>query len=555
MNVSKISSYISPSTPTHLNPKSHTQFTSIPLYNDHLQNNNNNTYFENNIIYDQESSSNLNNSHLNRQCFPNNKENQNKGDYSNYANLNKSQYYFNGNEISNFTSYKINNYNSSIYINNNNNNNTLNSKDKKYIVQIRLSSNKRNNIFNYKNTFNTIKNNNSFVNRYSNNIENNTKSIFNDKNRHYSYKNLTIPNKLEHHHKEPQNNYYSYKSYKDIKNIKNIKKEIITEKIFVREKKNTYNINNKINNNNSKLIDKHILDYLSRNINEKEYLIKKMNNQNVVFRKVNKDKVINLNNLNNYSYINNNYNYYCNNNNDHTSTLYNPNNMHNMMNNEFKNINSCRSNKKININANNGILNQDRYTVTNTIYSNYLKKKIKNFEKKRYPVKIDYSNGNENMDNFFDSGPIIEKNNENNNINSKINNPLNKGSKQLIKIDYYNSNYYYYDNKDNDIYNEDNNEISPGTYKIPIPNKISLSKNNNLYKKKVRNTAGNIKSSSNIKNKFQFYDPDRTSSNNYTLNEYKSLKKIKYKKKIYKNKVDKSTMDNNNNTQKKENVI
>ena len=546
MNVSNLSSYLSICTHTPLYPKTHAQFNSIPICNDQIQNNNNYTYSENNISCCKKSSSNIENSYFNKQSFSNNSENQNKSAYSNYVNLNKSQYYINGNEIGNFTSYKINNYNSSIFINNNNNhNNTFNSKDNKYIVQIRLSSNKRSHpdILNYKKSYNTIKNNNSFINKYSNNIENNTKNIINDKNRyrHYSYRNLTIPNKLDYYHKEPRNHYCSFKSYKDIKNIK---KEIITEKIYVRENRKTYNINNKINNNNGKLIDEQILDYLSKNINEKEYLIKKMNNQNVVFRKVNKDKVINLNNLNNYSYINNNYNYYCNNN-EPNSTLYN--------------LNKSISHKNSNINVNKA-LNQKRNTVSNTIYSNYLKKKMKNFENRRYPAKIDYSNENENIGNYFDPEPISYKENENN--NSTRNYPLKKGSKKIIKIDYYNSNYYYYNddnddddednNDDNDIYNEENNELSTEKYKIPIPNKMSLSKNNNLYRKKVRNTAGNIKRSCcNINDKYQYYDTDRTSSNNYTLN--KSLKKKKYKNKIYKNKINKSTL--NNNIPNNENVI
>ena len=565
MNVSNMSSYLNTCTHPRLYQKSHAQSNSIPIYNEHFQNNNNYTYSENNISCGKKSSSNINNSHFNKQSFSNNSENQNKSAYSNYVDLNKSQYYFNGNKIGNFTSYKINNYNNSIYINNNNNNKTLNSKDKKYIVQIRLSSNKISNpdIFNNKN-YNTIKNNNSFVNKYSNNIENNNKNIINDKKRyrHYSYRNLTIPNKLDYHHIEPRNNYCSFKSYKDIKNIK---KEIITEKIFVREKKNSYKINNKINNNNSKLIDEQILDYLSRNINEKEYLIKKMNNQNVVLRKVNKNKIINLNNLNNYSYINNNYNYYCNNNNELNSTLYKSNNMNNI---NKKILKNSRSSKNKNVHINNGKLNQERYTVSNTIYSNYLKKKMKKIENNRYPVKIDYTNVKPDIDNYFDSEPIIYKKNEN--TNSTKNYPIKRGSKKIIKIDYYNSNYYYYDDDndndndndidnnidndiDNDIYNEDNNELSPERYKIPVPNKMTLSKNNILYRRKVRNTTNNIKINSNTNDNYQFYDTDRTSSNNYTLNEYKSLKKKKYKNKIYKNKINKSSINNNNKN--KENVI
>ena len=539
---SKISSYLSKCKCTCIFPIKHNEYNSIPIYRDAFQKTVNYNCSEKNINFP----SNINNPNIDKERFLNNSENQNKSAYTNYINLNKSHYYFNGNEIGNFTSYKINNYNSSMIVNNNN---TINSNDKKYIVKIKLSSNKRSkpNIFhNNNNSYNSIKNKNSFIKEYSNNIANNSKKIINDKNRlrQYSYKNLTIPSKLKYSQKEKEKSLNNYFSYRDIKNIKN---EIITEKIFVRENKKIYNTNkdnyneNKYNMNNNKLIDQQILDYLNNHNNEKQNLINKMKNQNVVLNRYNahyKDKIINLNNLNNYSYINNNYNYYCsNNNNKHNSTFYNSNNS-----NEFKNLNYSHSNKNIN-----RTLNQDKYKVTKTIYSNYLKRKIKKFENKKYPVRVNFKNEIENLDkvNFYESEHLIyDDNSSNRSIKNKY--PLNRTSKNVIEIDYFNSNYYY----------DNNNDYSSDRHKIPAPiNKITLSKNN-LYRKKIRNTAGNnnnntrnINITNNNNNKietYEHYDTDKNSSNNYTLNDCKSIKR-RYKNKIYKNKITKITINKNNN--------
>ena len=101
-----------------------------------------------NIIYNYPENINLksnysfspktNYSNIIRQSFSLNRINQNKSAFTNYINLNKSQYYYNGNEIGNCSSYKINNYNNSLYIKNDSK--KSNSQDKKYIVKIKLTS-------------------------------------------------------------------------------------------------------------------------------------------------------------------------------------------------------------------------------------------------------------------------------------------------------------------------------------------------------------------------------------------------------------------------------
>ena len=64
-----MSSYLNTCTSNRIYQKSHTQFSSIPIYNEHFQNNANYTYSENNISCGKKSASNINNSDLNKQCF------------------------------------------------------------------------------------------------------------------------------------------------------------------------------------------------------------------------------------------------------------------------------------------------------------------------------------------------------------------------------------------------------------------------------------------------------------------------------------------------------
>ena len=68
-------------------------------------------YSEKNMTFNKNYSigSRTGDSNLYRQSFSLNRENDNKSAYSNYIKLNKSQYYYNGNEIGNCSSYKINN--------------------------------------------------------------------------------------------------------------------------------------------------------------------------------------------------------------------------------------------------------------------------------------------------------------------------------------------------------------------------------------------------------------------------------------------------------------
>ena len=91
-----------------------------------------------------------NNSNLNREYFSNNRKRQQKSVYSKYINLNRTQNYYNCDEISHFSTCKINNFNNSMLIKNN-------SKDKKYIVKIKLSSSHPN-----------IRNKNNFDNKKKN---------------------------------------------------------------------------------------------------------------------------------------------------------------------------------------------------------------------------------------------------------------------------------------------------------------------------------------------------------------------------------------------------
>ena len=198
------------------------------------------------------------------QDFIINKENSNI--YSNFINLNKSEYFYNGNEIGSFSSFNINNQNPTkniISVKNGINN-------KKYIVKIKLYGNQikpdesENNSIKYK--------------RYTNNK----------------------PKKFV-------KNIYSYKNNKSKKF-----QGLLTERSYQKD----INPNNKGKsidiNINKYMNDQEILDYLNTNNTEKKNLIKKIMNQkleNAQPKPVTKRK-IQLNNSKSYSYIYNNYNYY-----------------------------------------------------------------------------------------------------------------------------------------------------------------------------------------------------------------------------------------------------
>ena len=194
------------------------------------------------------------------QDFIINKENSNI--YSNFINLNKSEYFYNGNEIGSFSSYNINNQNPTkniISVKNGINN-------KKYVVKIKLYGNQikpeetENNSIKYK--------------RYSNKNKKFAKNIFN-------------------------------KSKKF--------KGLLTERYY--QKDYNQNIKGKsidINKYNKYMNDQEILDYLNTNNTEKKNLIKKILNQKLENNqpKLLNKKKIQLNNSKSYSYINNNYNNY-----------------------------------------------------------------------------------------------------------------------------------------------------------------------------------------------------------------------------------------------------
>ena len=210
---------------------------------------------------------------------------ENSSYYSNYVNLNKSEYFFNGNEIGSFSSYNINNKNPTkniISVKNGSNN-------KKYVVKIKLYSNQSksevdiNNSIKFKKNFNT----------HSNNINHKYKKLARN---NYVYKNITVQNKY--------NNGPAFNG-------------ILSKNIYDRSNTNTLNptVKFKDDDNISIMKDQDILDYLNTNNYEKETLIKKIlykrindNGQRTFeLKKLNNNRMINLDNMNSYSYINNNY--------------------------------------------------------------------------------------------------------------------------------------------------------------------------------------------------------------------------------------------------------
>ena len=511
------------------------EYDSISLYKDSFQKNVGINFIDQDTTYNTKNTFSHDSSNANiKQDFfyVNRDKTQNKSAYYNYINLNKSRYYVNGNEIGNISSFKINNFNNSMYINNRS---KKNSKDKNYIVKIKSSNNKSIPIY-YNKIYSDNENNKSIID-YSNNIPNKNKKILSEKGRlkHYSYKNIRIQRKLNNAQKVLKSNYCNHKDFIDPIN------GIIADKISDISKE----LPNKNKERNTKLIDldQQILEYLNQNNHEKENIIKKMKSQKVQYNKINtnpnannKDKIINLNNLNNYSYINNNYNYYCSdsNNGNNKSSIFNPTHKY-----AYKNLNYSYNN---NNNYNYNLPYLEKRKNKNIIYSNFLKKRVKRFENKKYPLKMNYANENINLENILYEDPI---NDNNNNEEVDKNMESCRTSKNLMKIDYSNKNYY-----------DNNKEIFPSCrYKIPIVvSKKSLSPSN-ITGKSDRHTVDNINHKRGNNNIFtDHYDTDRTPSSNISLKECQSMKKM-YKNKRYKNKINKSQKVNKNIIQKSLNLF
>ena len=101
-----------------------------------------------------------------------------------------------------------------------------------------------------------------------------------------------MPYKLNNNQSGIKNNYSSYSSYNIFQSpYKNDQKEIITERIYNRDYKNSFYSNKENNpNDNNKISDQQILDFLNRNNDEKENIIKKMKNQKNNFNKTNDER-------------------------------------------------------------------------------------------------------------------------------------------------------------------------------------------------------------------------------------------------------------------------
>ena len=520
---------------------------------------NSNKHYSNNLEFADNNnrySPNLNHCNLNKIIyFSNEKENQKNilnNEYNNsyYSKNSKSLYFNNKNLRGNYSCYclkdKSNNNDNrrEIIINNNSHNNSNshgnNLKERRCISKIKLSSNKINDPkFYCKN--NSFKNNNSSILKYSHNIVNKSKKIYIDKNnyKYMSSNNISLPKKAN----KCQNiNYVSF--YNDNipfnKDYSNKNNNIFSERIHYRSYKTILNDENNneniyINKNNT-FLDQQILDYLNNNYEEKNNLIKKMKNQKIEYykksmeeqnilnknythdndniNKNNKTKIITLNNLNNYSYINNNYNYYCNNN----------------YNNDLLISKNYNSNKK-------------------SLYPNYSKNRIKKSVNKKCNMRIsNYTNENINTNNIMGDKCLLNKKYED------INHPLNNTSKNIIKNKIFNS--FLYDNNINSpkkykIMKINDKKISPS--KIYKEDKNNNTNNNNINNNNIKNNCKKI----NLKGKFE------------TITGYHSMGKLnmnqnKNKMKMNKNKnvIQKSltlffynNTKHNNKNEKNENII
>ena len=450
-------------------------------------------------------------------CFSNNKENQDKyiniNPFSNYIEFSKSQYYHNRNNSNKFSLYNANNMNNQINTSPNSVNNSNiysnDSKDKKYIGNIKLSTN---NLFEpFYNKNNTIKNKNSSIIKYSNNIVLSKKNL-NDKNKYkyFSSNNFSMPKRLNNSQNKNKKNqgYISYYNNKSPNN-KNFKKKKISKRIFDKEFKTILNSNGQNMRNednltykNNTFIDQQILDYLNKNNNEKKNLIKRMRNQKMTLNKNissekllnNKEKkIIDLKNLNSYSYINNNYNCCCSNQN---STL----NLLNNSNDDKIGLSYEIILSKKNLNQNMNINNQKNSNIS-MIYPNDTKNKFK-----KYPLRIsNYNNENINLNNIIENKSLI-----NNQQQLQKNKPNRKDIKILDKNNSYNNNFCNFNVK---------HICSPRNLKFSHFGAQNLSPSQKkLLKENMNTTDINIKYE-NIKNNFKF------EIGNLTINDNLSVKK------------------------------
>ena len=187
----------------------------------------------------------LNNNKINKiSNFIINKENSNI--YSNFINLNKSEYFYNGNEIGSFSSYNVNNKNPTkniISVKNGSNN-------KKYVVKIKLYGNQVEPI--------ETENNSIKYKKYTNN--NKQKKYVKN---FFSYKN--------NNNKNTHCNYY-------LMNKTRKSQGLLTDRIYTNDNEHNEQTLNpidriKIKNietNNRIMNDQEILDYLNTNNNEKK---------------------------------------------------------------------------------------------------------------------------------------------------------------------------------------------------------------------------------------------------------------------------------------------
>ena len=506
-------------------------------------------------------SSKASNSNFNKICFSNEKENKEKNKNTivsnNYFNFSKSQYFYNGNENGNYSLYyfKDNQNNSGSNNDSNkqifNNNSTYYSKERKSTAKIKLS-NYKNNLNNFYHKNNSNNNKNTSIIKYSTNIVSNNKKKLKE-NYNYNFlssNNFSMPKKMDKIKNITYARFYNNNSSfnKDQKN------KIFSDRVYNRSYKTILNEDNNENKyaNDNELLDQQILDYLNQNNEEKRNLIKKMKNQKIFYKKTmamknmlnmneicsNKEiknknnKIINLNNLNNYSYVNNNYNYYCSNNN-LNSTYNNSNNTNNTNNDNshlYKNYNNHTYNNyellisKHNNSSKKRDINMDNST-NKSLYPNYIKSKLKKPMNKKYPLRINnFTNENIDINNIIRNESLLYKNQCNNNIR---NYPYNKTFKDLAKTQFIKPL-----NHDYIIYN-------PANYKMPLSDP-RVASSQNIFQSN-QNFAENNASAKNI-------DID---GNNSGVNNKTFIGKI-YKDKIN---INKAMMKKNLSKNMNKNVI
>ena len=462
--------------------------------------------------------------------------------YNNNNNNNNNINYINNNNNNKYIN-NINNNNNNNNINNNNNNNNINNNNNNNInnnINNNNDNNINNNINNNTNINDIMINNNiinqNMINNINNKINNNdnncnikneplikednlnpiTNRVFIKKRKKSKNINNNLCNNLKNMNQE-NININNYNPHNDIINDNsNIKNEYMTNNNM-----NDQMFNNNIINNNKKNIDESNMNNNNMNNNSNNNYMDITGNNN---KKIDNDNMIihnnmHINNKNNIinDYINNN-NYEFNNKNYNNNRIVND--VNNYMINKIINNNNINNNNMDNNKMNNNMINNNMINY-NMNYNNMNNNNMINNNNKM--------NNNNNMINNMNNDKMNNNIYNNNMINDNINNNKDKNKMNNNNKNYNNMNNYnmiynnIINNMDNNIMNNNNmNNINSNNMNNMNNNNMKNNYMINNYKinnNMIDNLNNNI-NNNNINNNMNNKNMNNYNMNNYNMNNY-----------------------------------